>query len=93
MSRRLSSGTPRQRNRAMLSRSPLLVCYFSSQLGAGKSQVLLAGLMYELGQGVAKDDAKAVHWYTAAAAQGNAEAQYHLGMSILATERGNKSSD
>jgi TPR repeat protein len=38
------------------------------------------GVMYERGEGVAKDEAEAVRWYTQAAAQGNADAQYNLGV-------------
>jgi TPR repeat protein len=30
---------------------------------------------------VTKDESKAVHWYEAAAAQGDADAQFNLGMS------------
>lgn len=36
------------------------------------------GVMYDYGDGVAKDKAKAVYWYTKAAEQGNAEAQKAL---------------
>ncbi len=35
--------------------------------------------MYESGQGVAKDNTKAVEWYQEAADQGNANAQSNLG--------------
>ena len=38
------------------------------------------GVMYERGEGIAKDEAEAVRWYTQAAAQGNADAQYNLGI-------------
>jgi hypothetical protein len=37
------------------------------------------GVMYDKGEGVPKDAAKAVEWYQKAAAQGNAWAQVHLG--------------
>ena len=37
------------------------------------------GYMYGTGQGVPKDDAKAVSWYRKAAGQGHARAQYNLG--------------
>ncbi len=35
--------------------------------------------MYAEGRGVAKDEAKAVQWWAAAAAQGDADAQFNLG--------------
>ena len=38
------------------------------------------GLMYQLGQKVTKDEAKAVKWYIKSAEQGVAEAQYNLGV-------------
>ncbi len=41
---------------------------------------MLAGICYEHGQGVTKDEAKAAHWYAAAAAEGVAQAQFNLGM-------------
>ena len=37
------------------------------------------GLMYLNGQGVQKDDAKAVAWFLKAAAQGDVDAQFNLG--------------
>ena len=37
------------------------------------------GVMYDFGQGVAKDPAQAVRWYRAAAAQGHGGAQFNLG--------------
>ncbi len=38
------------------------------------------GWMYDQGEGVPKDAAKAVEWYQKAAAQGDANAQYNLGL-------------
>tara|TARA_B100000809_G_scaffold193194_1_gene192130 strand:- start:552 stop:1265 length:714 start_codon:yes stop_codon:yes gene_type:complete len=38
------------------------------------------GVMYDLGDGVAEDDAEAVKWYRMAAEQGYADAQYNLGV-------------
>ena len=38
------------------------------------------GKMYEFGQGVPQDDAKAVEWYRKAAEQGYASAQKNLGV-------------
>ena len=38
------------------------------------------GVMYANGQGVAKDDEKAVYWYRKAAEQGYVNAQYNLGV-------------
>jgi len=35
---------------------------------------------YETGDGLPKNDAKAVHWWTKAAKQGVADAQYSLGL-------------
>ncbi|MGZ5781634.1 MAG: tetratricopeptide repeat protein, partial [Burkholderiaceae bacterium] len=37
------------------------------------------GLMYAKGQGVAQDNSLAVSWYSKAAEQGYAHAQYYLG--------------
>jgi len=37
------------------------------------------GVMYDFGQGVAKDPVEAVRWYRAAAAQGHGGAQFNLG--------------
>jgi hypothetical protein len=42
-------------------------------------QVML-GWLYNKGEGVPVDHAKAVYWYTKAAKQGHATAQYHLGL-------------
>ncbi len=39
-----------------------------------------AGMCYAKGEGVTKDESKAVHWYEAAAAQGYVDAQFSLGM-------------
>ncbi|MBT5818509.1 MAG: hypothetical protein HOI25_09240, partial [Proteobacteria bacterium] len=38
------------------------------------------GVMYELGEGVPKDDKAAVEWYRLSAEQGNASGQYNLGL-------------
>ena len=38
------------------------------------------GIMYHIGEGVAKDEAQAVQWYRKAADQGHAKAQYNLGL-------------
>ncbi len=42
-----------------------------------------AGLCYAHGQGVRKDDSKAAHWWSAAAAQGVSQAQFALGRFCL----------
>jgi TPR repeat protein len=55
-----------------------------AKAGDAKAQLRL-GHMYKDGNGVAKDPAKAAHWWQKAAEQGNAEAQYNLG---LAYEKG-----
>lgn len=47
--------------------------------GHAKAQFNL-GVMYDRGQYVAQDYAKAVFWYQKAAAQGNANAQYNLAL-------------
>ena len=44
-------------------------------------------MRYENGQGVLQDDAEAVRWYRAAAEQGDAEAQFNLGV-MYATGKG-----
>ena len=49
----------------------------AAEQGNAIGQVNL-GLMYELGQGVAQEDAEAVKWYRKAAAQGNEIAQKAL---------------
>jgi TPR repeat protein len=36
---------------------------------------------YDIGEGVSQDKIEAVKWYRLAAEQGNAEAQYYLGVS------------
>ncbi len=41
-------------------------------------------MKYARGQGVAKDESKAVQWWAAAAAQGHVEAQFNLGTTLLA---------
>ncbi len=46
------------------------------------SQTVL-GMMYDLGEGVSKDDAKAAYWFTKAAKQGNAMAQTRLGQKYI----------
>jgi TPR repeat protein len=43
--------------------------------------------MYEEGEGVVQDDAEAGRWYRLAAEQGNAKAQYNLGI-MYANGRG-----
>ena len=45
------------------------------------------GFMYVKGQGVPKDEAKAVHWYEKAAEQGHAKAQKNLD---VMPQRGNE---
>jgi TPR repeat protein len=40
----------------------------------------MAGLSYAGGRGVARDESKAVQWWQAAAAQGDADAQLNLGV-------------
>jgi hypothetical protein len=39
----------------------------------------LQGMCYKWGDGVPKDESKALCWWTAAAAQGRSPAQYNLG--------------
>ncbi len=48
-------------------------------LSHARHWLLIAGAMYAKGKAVTQDDAKAVQWYAAAAAQGYAEAQFDLG--------------
>ena len=43
----------------------------------------MLGIWYDLGEGVSKDDAKAVYWYTKAAKQGNKKAQTRLGLKYI----------
>jgi len=50
-----------------------------AESGDAKAQIGLAR-MYHSGDGVTKDDAKAVEWYQKAAERGNAFAQYNLGV-------------
>jgi TPR repeat protein len=42
--------------------------------------LLVAGVCYDQGRGVAKDESKALKWWQAAADQGLAQAQVYLGM-------------
>jgi len=37
-------------------------------------------MMYRIGEGVPKNAAKAIEWFKKAAAQGNSDAQFNLGM-------------
>ena len=39
-----------------------------------------AGVAHEYGLGVSKDQRRAAHWHSLAAAQGLAESHYHLGL-------------
>ncbi len=48
-----------------------------------ESSVVMVGLCYKRGSGVIKDEARAVHWFAAAAAQSHAQAQRNLGTSLL----------
>src|SRR5262245_56577587 len=57
-----------------------------AQRGDAIAQCVL-GIMYQSGEGVAQDDAKAVWWYRKAAEQGNADAQSALGL-MYATGHG-----
>lgn len=47
--------------------------------GDGEAQYSLA-LRYDMGEGLQRDTARAIHWYTRAAAQGVAGACFYLGM-------------
>ena len=51
------------------------------------SAQLQLGRMYDMGQGVPKDDKEAVRWYQAAANQGDADSQSRLGL-MYATGKG-----
>jgi hypothetical protein len=42
--------------------------------------------MYRIGEGVPKNAAKAIKWFRKAAAQGNSDAQFNLGIMHHATE-------
>ena len=53
--------------------------YPLAYLGVANAQVML-GYMYRKGQGVPKDDAKAVQWYRDAAKRGHTLAQYAHGV-------------
>ncbi len=44
--------------------------------------VPMAGVSYDAGRGVVKDESKAVQWWQAAAAQDNAQAQHNLGLCV-----------
>lgn len=57
---------------------PIAGLHLNAQNGDAKAQSLL-GMLYESGEGVTKDIAKAVSLYQKAAEQGYAEAQYNLG--------------
>ena len=53
--------------------------------GNAETQAMI-GSFYTLGKGAPKDDAKAAYWFTKAAKQGIATAQYNLG-AMYAKER------
>jgi len=55
------------------------VCSKAAEQGNVNAQFFL-GWMYDSGEGIRQDHAKAVRWYRKAAEQGNALAQYNLGL-------------
>ncbi len=69
---------------AILSNSDLQSAAIVSYLKAAQSGHAMAqsnlALMYTAGDGVARDDSQAQHWFGRAAAQGYAAAQFHLGV-------------
>ncbi len=66
--------------KAMRRRSSISVCNVMCDRSMPSTHEWFAsGFCYYKGEGVAKDLSKAVHWYTAAAVQGFAPAQYNLG--------------
>jgi len=58
-----------------------------AEQGAARAQFQL-GLLYENGDGVARDHAKARQWYEKAAAQGDVKAQFYLGLQSAYGEGG-----
>jgi hypothetical protein len=58
---------------------PIMEVKSKAEAGDAESQVEL-GLLYDKGEGVAKDHAQAAKWYRKAAEQNFAEAQYDLGV-------------
>lgn len=58
---------------------------------ANASVEYYAGLLYNKGWGVSKNQYKAVYWYKKAAAQGNADAEFHLGFGYWSGEGVHKS--
>ncbi|MFA7237564.1 MAG: trypsin-like peptidase domain-containing protein [Phycisphaeraceae bacterium] len=58
---------------------PLTQLIRQAEAGDAAAQVKL-GSKYENGEGIGKDPAEAAKWYKLAGAQGNAEAQYRLGL-------------
>ena len=67
------SGAVLPRDRGVYVRLACEGAFWSRTSGPGGSR-------YELGTGVAQDVAEAVWWYGKAADQGNADAQYNLGL-------------
>ena len=67
------SGAVMPRDRGVYVRLACEGAFWSRTSGPGGSR-------YELGTGVAQDVAEAVRWYGKAAEQGNADAQYKLGV-------------
>lgn len=55
---------------------------FLANGGEARAQYDL-GLLYDQGQGVPQNDARAMHWYALAAEQGEPRAQYNLGLMYL----------
>ncbi|MFZ3063902.1 MAG: tetratricopeptide repeat-containing serine protease family protein [Nitrospirota bacterium] len=73
-----SSSPPSKQEAASPAEKHLAQLQKEADSGNAEAQYKL-GVMYEKGEGVPKDDAKAVEWYQKAAAQGNADAQFNLG--------------
>ena len=56
-----------------------LICKVSAEQGDADAQSTV-GKMYDYGQGVSQDGEQALAWYLKAAAQGNIDAQFNLGV-------------
>jgi TPR repeat protein len=63
-----------------------VVAQIASELASSKGQAVLGG-MYDNGQGAPQNDAMAVLWYRKAAEQGDARAQYNLGVMYAQGQR------
>ncbi|HHR6116971.1 TPA: tetratricopeptide repeat protein [Providencia alcalifaciens] len=64
---------------------PLNELMLNAKSGDAQAQYQIATL-YDVGEGVEEDEAKAIEWYLKAATQGHSQAQYMMGMMCETSE-------